>query len=153
MKFLSHGFLISYIITGLLSCRSIKEPIYKGIDNLQLKSLALNQSTLSLNMNYFNPNKSGIKLKEAEGDAWMDSTYLGHFHMDTLIQIYGNTAFSIPVKLDVDMKNAVKNVLNAIFSPEIVLKIDGKAKIGKAGVFVRYPIRYEGKQNIAEMIK
>jgi hypothetical protein len=29
----------------------------------------------------------------------------------------------------------------------------GKAKVGKGGIFIRYPINYEGKQNIKDFLK
>jgi LEA14-like dessication related protein len=152
-KAYSSYLILGAVITALFSCRALKEPEYKGINNLRLTNVGLNQSVLSLEMNYFNPNHSAVKLKEAEGDAWMDSTYLGHFRMDTLIHIFGNSDFSVPVKLDMDMKYALQNIANAIFNTEVILKIDGKAKVGKGVIFIRYPIHYEGRQNLSELFK
>ncbi len=145
--------ILATVITGLFSCRALKEPVYKGINNLRLTKIGVNESMLSLEMYYFNPNRSAVKLKEAEGDAWMDSTYLGHFRMDTLIQIYGNSDFSLPVNLGVDMKYALQNIVTAIFNTEVILRIDGRAKVGKGGIFIRYPIHYEGRHNLSELLK
>jgi hypothetical protein len=36
---------------------------------------------------------------------------------------------------------------------EIYLKIDGMARLGKAGFYFNYPIRFEGKQALAELMK
>ncbi|OQY94290.1 MAG: hypothetical protein B6D37_08535 [Sphingobacteriales bacterium UTBCD1] len=137
----------------LFSCSTIKEPVFNGIDDLRLNEMGVNASTLSLRLNYFNPNHSGIKLKNAEGDAWVNQALLGHFKMDTTVNIPGRSDFTLPVKLEIDMKNALKNATALLFSKEINLKINGKAKIGKGGVFINYPILYEGKQDITKLMK
>ena len=147
-------FLIFYLVLlCLFSCRAIKEPDYKNMNNLLLTKLGADESTFSLQLNYFNPNHFGLRLKEVEGDAWLDSTYLGHFWMDTLIHIPANSDFSVPVKLGVDMKHVFQNAFAAIFNSELILKIDGRAKFGKAGVFIHYPIHYQGRQNFTEILK
>ncbi|HVT85978.1 MAG TPA: LEA type 2 family protein [Chitinophagaceae bacterium] len=141
------------LVLFFFSCTSIKDPVFNGISELKVTGIGMNESTLSLQLNYFNPNKSGLWLKNAEGDAWMDDNLLGHFKMDTSIRITGNTDFVIPVQLGVDMKNAVKNAAALLFKQEINFRIDGKAKIGKGGVFINYPIRYEGKQDVSKLFQ
>lgn len=141
------------LVLIFFSCTSIKDPVFNGISELKVTGIGMNESTLSLQLNYFNPNKSGLWLKNAEGDAWMDDNLLGHFKMDTSIRITGNTDFVIPVQLGVDMKNAVKNAAALLFKQEINFRIDGKAKIGKGGVFINYPIRYEGKQDVSKLFQ
>jgi len=147
----NYNFLIILISIVLLSCRSIKEPIYNGIDDLRINKIDLNESVLSINLKCFNPNKWGLKLKEAEGDAWLAGNFLGHFKMDTLIHISGNSDFNIPVNLVVNMKDVYKNAFNVILNPEVIIKVEGTARFGKGGIFIRYPIRYEGKQNLSEI--
>jgi LEA14-like dessication related protein len=135
------------------SCTAVKDPVFNGISELKVIGVSKNESTLSLQLNYFNPNRSGLWLKNAEGDAWMDDNLLGHFKMDTSIKISGNSDFVVPVQLGVDMKNAVKNAAALLFNQEIKLKIEGKAKIGKRGVFINYPLRYEGKQDVSKLFQ
>ncbi len=146
--------LISFFLIHLmLSCRSIKSPGFVGIENPRLQSFDLNESTLAMDLRYFNPNKSRLKLKEAGGDAYLDGVMLGHFNMDTLINIPANEEFILPVKLKVDMKNVLKNSITTFLKNEVMIKLDGKAKVGKGSIFIRYPIHYEGKQNINELMK
>lgn len=152
-SFSSILFVAAIFSLGLVSCGSLKEPEFKGIENVRIKKFGLNESTLSLNLHYFNPNKSRIKLKKAEGDAWIDGKFLGHFIIDTLVLIPANGDFQLPVKLKMDMSSLLKNSLAALFNKEVLVKIDGKAKVGKAGLFISYPIRYEGKQNFGDMLK
>jgi hypothetical protein len=110
-------------------------------------------SSISFDVEYFNPNKKGGKLKEAEGEAWLDSNYLGHFRVDTLIDIPGNANFIIPVRLDVDMKYFVKYSMTGFKNEDILVTIKGKARVGRGGVYKRFPINYEGKQNLGELMK
>jgi LEA14-like dessication related protein len=147
------SWVILLISLAFVSCGSVKEPEFRGIENIRIKSFGLKESTLNLNLHYFNPNKSRLSLKKAEGDAWIDGKLLGHFIVDTLVQIPAEGDFQLPVNLKMDMGSAFKNSLNAFFNKEVMVKIDGRAKVGKAGIYIHYPIRYEGKQNFGEMIR
>ena len=141
------------ISVSLLSCGNLKEPDFQGIENVKLSRLGLQQSNLLLNLLYFNPNNSGMKLKRAEGDAWVDDNYLGHFTVDTLIHIAPVSDFRLPVNLHVDMNFLLKNGVAAFLGKDVTVKLDGKARLGKGIIFINYPIRYEGKQKVADFLK
>ena len=102
---------------------------------------------------YFNPNRSRLKLKSAQGDAWIENNYLGHFTIDSLIHIPANGDFRLPVKLQVDMNKFFKNYLLTFLAKEVTIKVAGRARVGKGFIFINYPIRYEGKQNLEELFK
>jgi hypothetical protein len=89
----------------------------------------------------------------AEGDAWVDSTYLGHFIVDTLIHILPRSEFRLPVKLDMDMSHFVQNMSIAFLGKTSTVKFEGKAKVGKGAIFINYPIRYQGVQDLGEWLK
>jgi len=120
---------------------------------VRVGEIGLTGSTLELDLHYFNPNKSKLQLKYAEGDAWLDETKLGHFIVDTLIHIPANADFFLPVNLKVDMTYILRNAISAFINKEIMVKIDGTAKVGKSGLFIHYPIHYQGKQNLSELFK
>ena len=149
--FFSSGGIVLLAVVNF-SCASLKEPDFKGLDNVRVGRFGLNESTLTLDLHYFNPNKISLKLKEAEGDAWMDGNLLGHFTVDTLVTIPANDNFNLPVKLKVDMKKVFQNSLTAFLAREVMIRIEGKAKLGKGGMYIRYPIRYEGKQNLDKIL-
>ena len=151
--YLSLPFLCLVSLFFLQSCGSIKEPDFKSIENVRISKFGLSESTLSLDLRYFNPNKFRVKLQKAEGDAWIENNFLGHFSMDTLIHIPANGEFSLPVKLQVDMGKIFKNSLVAFLAKEVMIKVEGKARLGKGFVFINYPIRYEGNQNLGELLK
>ena len=142
--------LVSYL---LFSCGSVKEPELKEISAMRVSQLGLKESTLSFDLEYFNPNNFQVKLKEAEGDVWLDEKLLGHFTIDTLIHIPARADFRLPVKLKADMNQLLKNSLAALLNKEVLIKIQGSANIGKGLIFIRYPIWYEGKENLGELLK
>lgn len=147
--------VFTLLLTMLLieSCNSFKEPEFIGLDNIRMGAAGVKSSSVNFDIHYFNPNKSKLQLKHAEGDAWLESTKLGHFIIDTLIRIPENSDFFLPVKLDVDMTYILKNALIGYLNKEVSVRIEGMAKVGKSGIFIHYPIHYEGKQNLSELIK
>ena len=146
-------FLTCIFAVSFYSCKSFKQPDFKGIENLKLSKLGLSQSTLKLDLVYYNPNNSKLQLKSAEGDAWLEGNLLGHFSMDTLIKIPALADFILPLKLEMNMKKLVQNSAVLLLKNEILLKVEGKAKVGKGSIFVNYPIHYEGKQKTDSLMK
>jgi len=135
------------------SCGKMKDPIFKGIENVKVNEAGIEGSTVTLDIVYLNPNNFNGLLKEAEGDAWMDSTYLGHFFVDTIVLIPAGNEFLVPVKLAVDMKQILKHSLTAFLNEEVMLSITGKAKAGKSGIYKNFSLNYHGKQNLRELFK
>jgi LEA14-like dessication related protein len=144
-------FLPSMVII-LSSCATMKEPEFRQIEQLKLKSFSFETSTLTMSLHYYNPNKSGLKLKNAEGDAWADEQFLGHFTIDTLVNIAPHSEFNIPVNMQVVTGSLLKTSLLSLGNREILFRVEGKAKIGKGSFFIRYPIRYQGTQRLSAML-
>lgn len=154
MKLFSPFLVSLFVAVALLSsCGKVKEPDFKGIGNLRMNKFGFNSSSFSVDLHYFNPNRSGLQLKAAEGDAWMDGRFVGHFTMDTLIQIRGNSDFRLPIHFQGEMGPLFKNSLAAMMGKQTLLKVEGKAKIGKSGIFINYPIRYEGSHNFVDLLR
>jgi LEA14-like dessication related protein len=133
------------------SCTRLKEPDFKGVENLKLGKLGLKKSILRADLHFHNPNGFRLILQRAEGDAWIEDNFLGHFTVDTLVEIPSKEAFRIPVKMEVDMSKLAKNSLLAIFRPEVLIRIEGKAKVGKGMLSINYPFRYSGKHDLGEV--
>ena len=131
----------------------MKEPVFNHIDNVRLNKLGLGTSVMTFDMQYFNPNNKKGTLKEAEGEAWLDSSYVGHFYVDTTVNIPALSNFTVPVKLNVDMKYLLKYSLFGFKNEEILVTVKGNAIVGKAGIYKKIPLQYEGRQNLAELIK
>ncbi len=141
-----------FLIAGLFaSCKKMKDPVFKGIENVSMNAVSMRSASVTLDIRYLNPNNFRGQLSRAEGDAWVDSVYLGHFVVDTTIHIPANSEFLVPVKLDLDMKQVLKHGLTGATKEEVTLKITGTARAGKSGFFKNVALNYIGKQNLKEL--
>jgi LEA14-like dessication related protein len=140
--------LFLFIATLGLANLFLKEPEFIDARNFELKSLVVKTSTVSADLFYYNPNNLGLQLKKAELDVYIDDKFLGHSLLDTLIFIPKKGTFSFPVNMEVEMKNIFPNAFSLLTKTEIDLRIEGTAKVGKGGVFLNIPVRYQGKQRI-----
>lgn len=147
------GLLI--ISLGLLvsSCGKMEKPVFNYIDNFKIKKPGIKKSLVTFDVQCFNPNNSKARLKEADGEAWLDSNYVGHFYVDSTIAIPAKSNFAIPVKLDMDMKNMLIYSLNGFKNEDVLVKVKGNARVGKSGFYKTIPLSYEGKHNLADLMK
>ncbi|HLO81524.1 MAG TPA: LEA type 2 family protein [Chitinophagaceae bacterium] len=140
--------LFLFIVTLGSVTLFLREPEFIDARNFELKSLGVKTSTVSADLFYYNPNNMGLQLKKAELDVYIDDKFLGHSLLDTLIFIPKKDTFSFPVNMDVEMKNIFPNAFSLLTKTEIDLRIEGTAKVGKGGLFLNIPVRYQGKQRI-----
>ena len=129
-----------------LGCGKPKELQYIDLKNFKVNSLGLKGSVISADVIYYNPNSFKLKLKQAQMDVTVNNVFLGHSTLDTLMVIPKLDTFAIPVHMTIDMKALISNSLSALFSNEVDLKLEGSAKLGKAGVYKNFPFSYQGKQ-------
>jgi LEA14-like dessication related protein len=143
--------LLSLLFTFVFmsSCREPKELEYRDFKNLSSEKLGFSSSVFNIDLVYYNPNNFGLDLKRTNLDIYIDNNYLGHTEQDYQIHIPKRGEFTLPVKIDVDMKNAYKNALPALFGKEVMLKVTGKIKIGKANVYKTFDVNYEGKHKFS----
>lgn len=141
-------FCLSVILT-LHSCTAPKAVEYKTYHNFSINQLGFNSSTISLDLEYYNPNNFGMQLKNTDLDIFIDGNLLGHSVTDSLIYIPRRGNFIVPVKFNVDMRNAFKNAFNTLIGKEVLVKLAGKVKVGKGNVFMNFPINYESKQTFS----
>ena len=131
------------------SCREPKDLEYRDFKNLSTDKLGFSSSIFNIDLVYYNPNNFGLDLKSTILDIFIDNNYLGHTEQDYQIHIPRRGEFILPVKIDVDMKNAYKSALPALFGKEVLLKITGKIKLGKVNVYKTFDVNYEGIQKFS----
>ena len=143
-----HSFFLVFILLMLFmpSCREPKELEYRNFKNLSSEKLGFSSSTFKVDLIYYNPNNFGVQLKRTDLDIYIDGNYLGHTAQDYQINIPRRGEFTLPIKVEVDMKNAYKNAFPALFGNEVLVKIVGKVKLGKANVYKSFDVNYEGRQ-------
>lgn len=141
-------FLIVLICTS--SCQAPKELEYRDFKNLSVDKIGFASSMLKVDLIYYNPNNFGLQLKYTDLDIYVDNNYLGHSSQDYQITIPRRSEFTLPLQVQLDMKNLMKNAIpTLLLSKEVMIKITGTVKLGKANVYKTFPVNYEGLQKFS----
>ena len=141
--------MLFLFIAGLISCSSPKMLEYRDYSNFRINKAGFNVSSVNLDLQYYNPNNFGMQLRRLDLDIYIDGSLLGHSALDTLIQIPRKNTFTLPLTVEVDMHNMLKNAWATLVNKEVTVKATGTMKVGKANVFMSMPVNYEGKQTVS----
>lgn len=143
MKKLLSPLLLSLLI---LSCKT-KPLEYVSFQNLKMVKLGFPNSTISLDVNCYNPNKFGVVLNRLESDVYVNKEFLGKALLDSSITVPRRDSFLVPVKMEVKMGSTMNSLLQLMSSnadsTTLLIKLDGKARVKKGGLVINYPISYE----------
>lgn len=120
---------------------------YRDLKNFHLQNIGSENSEVSLDLVYYNPNKFGVDLKNVNCNIYVNSMYIGNFKLDTTMHVPRTSEFTLPGRFEVNTKNILKNSINLLFN-EITLTAKGTTRVGKAGIFVNVPIDYSGKHKL-----
>jgi len=90
-----------------------------------------------------------MQLRNSDLDVFINGKLFGHSSVDTLIQIPKKDTFSLPVLFDVNMQSVYQNALNTLLGKEVELRVSGKIKVGKANVFMYFPVNYVSKETFS----
>jgi len=138
-------YLLFFLFTTSLfvSCGPPKALEYRDFKNFSIEKLGFSTSTAKMELVYFNPNNFGLQLKRTDLDIYIDNVLLGHTTQEYQITIPKKEEFSIPIQLSVDMRNLLKNSLHLAAKKQVMVKLTGSIKVGKANVFISFPVKYE----------
>lgn len=144
-----YSIILLAVIFFTPSCQAPKELVYRNFKNLKVENVGFAATTLKVDLIYYNPNNFGLQLKYTDLDIYIDNNYLGDSSQDYQITIQKLSEFTMPLAIEVDMKNLLKNALPALLSKEVMIKITGTVKLGKANVYKTFPVSYEGLQRFS----
>jgi len=130
-----------------VSCAKPKSFDYLGFQNVKVLNWGIKESTIGMDVQFYNPN-ARLQLKRAEVDVHINNKFLGRTVIDSLIDIPRKDTFIIPMTMVVESFSAVSGIMQTISDTSVLVKLEGKATVGKSGVFFNYPIKYEGNQKI-----
>lgn len=130
----------------LLSCSAPKELEYREFKNLTIEKVGFASSSIKMDLIYYNPNNFGLELNRTDLDIFINNNYLGRTLQEYQVSIPRREEFAIPIKIDVDMKNLLKNGLITFLNNEVMIKVTGTIRVGKLNVFKSFTVNYEGKQ-------
>jgi LEA14-like dessication related protein len=132
----------------IIGCSKPKDIQYLDVGNFKMDEIGLGKSVISADLRFYNPNNFKMKMKDGSVDLSINNRFVGHSNLDTLLDIPKKDTFLIPLKMEVDMKSVLSNALNVLLSDGMDVKLDGNAKLGKAGIYFNVPIHYQGKQKL-----
>ena len=133
----------------LISCNTPKQLEYREFKNFTIDKPGFSSTALKMDLIYFNPNNFGLELNHTDLDIFINNNYLGKATQVVQVNIPRNAEFVIPIMMNVDMKNLLKNSLISMMSSEVLVKVTGTIRVGKLNVFKSFPINYEGKQQFS----
>ena len=143
-------FIVLTVIVVLMSaCHDPKDLVFKEFKNLSVDQLSFSGAALKVDLVYYNPNNFGLQLSRADLDLFLDSTFLGHSTQDIQVAIPKLDNFTIPLKVNLDVKNLLKNGLSSFFNRDVSVHVLGSVKLGKAGVYKSFPVDYTTVQNFS----
>ena len=144
-----------YLLLILLTagCQKPLTPQYLGIENLQVSKLAANESLVSANLKFYNPNPYPLQLKHADMNIYIDEKQAGHSILDSTIYIRKQDSFSVPVTVNIDLGNILSNALQLLLKGQVKISAEGTIKVKKSGIGFNIPVHYEGYQNLDSLLR
>ncbi len=142
--------VIAISTLGVVGCSQPKALVYQDLKNFRVQELNFQRATILLDLRLYNPNNYGLSLKNGDLDAYFNDKYLGKATLDERTAIPARDTFLLPVSVTADIRNIFSNALEVLTNGngEVLVRLQGSVRAGKAGIFVGVPINYEGKQRI-----
>lgn len=134
------------LIVTMTSCRTVKDLEYKEVKNIKLDKAGFSSIIVKADVVYYNPNKFSVEVNQANVDIFLNDNFLGNSKQIVQTKIPKESIFILPLQVEIDNKNLLKNGLNALFNKEVTLKMKGSVRAGKAGIFKTFPIDYKTVQ-------
>jgi LEA14-like dessication related protein len=142
-------FFLLLMILFMTSCREPKDLVFRDFQNLSIENVGLSSANLKVDLLYYNPNNFGLELKRTDIDIYINNNLLGHSSQDLQVAIPKRDVFTLPLKIDLDMKNLLKNGIISLLDKKVNVRLLGKVKVGKAGVFKIFNVDYQTEQNFS----
>lgn len=133
---------------ALAACSKPKDLQYVDFQNLKVEEWGFDKSKVKVDLRYYNPNRFDLQLKEADVNIFINNELAGHGILDSLITLPARDTFAFPLIFETDMQNLIKNTWHAGLQNEVTLKIVGKCKLGRTGIFFPFPIHYESREKL-----
>lgn len=134
------------VITLLVSCSNPRDLEYQDVKNFRLMELSM-KPKVGMDVQFYNPNKFGMTMKDADVDLYLNGKLVGHAQLDNSYDVPGLDTFLLPVTLTADLQQVLPNALAILANNKIEVELKGRVKAGR-GVFINIPINYKGEQEL-----
>ena len=141
----------AFILASCSTSKNLQEPEFRDVQNVRMIDVGLLQTKAGADLVYYNPNNFSVTLSSARGDVYLDNHYLGRFDIDEKVTVGKRSEFIIPAILKLDNISAIKNQKEIYKKKEVMLRIDGMARLTKMGVSKEIPIKYEKMESVDKL--
>lgn len=131
---------ILFILLKSSGCNDVKEIEYKGIKDTQLETLNLNNAAIRIYAEFFNPNNFGVDVKETNLSIYLNDKFISYAEQPSKTQIPKNSSFIFPITAHFDPLKALGFAFKNILSKSVKITVQGSAKVGKSGMYIRVPV-------------
>lgn len=142
---------LSFLILVILftSCHSPKSPEFISYDGLKVEKLGFKNTSIKANLHFFNPNNWGLKLEKTDLDIFVNETFLGHSSQIIGLNVPKKGAFTVPLLMEVDMKNLLKNTVSSLLNKRVTIRVKGKITAGKGKIRLTFPVDFSSEQELS----
>lgn len=141
-----YSILLVALMGMAASCGNPKDLEYVDVKGMAIKEISMTP-LVELEVAFYNPNKHGMTMKDADMDLYINEQKVGHAELMKSYDVPALDTFILPVSLHADMKKVLPNALSLLLNKEVDVELKGTVKAGR-GVFIPIPIRYKGKQKL-----
>ncbi|MCC7031133.1 MAG: LEA type 2 family protein [Chitinophagaceae bacterium] len=131
---------VAFVVLQSGGCNNVKELEYRGISKTTLQTLNLSNAELLIGLDYFNPNNFGLDIKETNLSVYLNDKFIALADQPSKTQIPKSALFTFPVVARFDPIKVLGFAFANIFSKKVKLTLQGSAKIGKQGVYLKVPL-------------
>lgn len=140
--------LLAMLLQSAGCGNDIKELEYKGVTKTELKTLSLSQAAIQVDLKYFNPNRFGIDVKETSLNFYLNDRFVAVADQPNKTQIPRESEFIFPIVAHFDPFKVLGPALTSVFNKKNKIGIQGSAKLGKGGVYIKVPVQIEEQVSI-----
>lgn len=148
MKIRKCYLLFLTVLALLAACATPKALEYRGVENIYIQGLSLEQSQIGLDIRFYNPNPYQLELKSGNIDIYINDHYLGNSSVQTLTVVPRENNFLLPLRLNASLKGILQGALSLLTKQEVNVKLAGNIKAGRNGLFVNIPVNAVTRQVI-----
>ncbi|HLK28097.1 MAG TPA: LEA type 2 family protein [Puia sp.] len=144
---------VFFIAVFITSCSKPLQPQYLGFENLQISKASGNESLVSANVKFYNPNNFPLELKHADINLFLNDKQAAHALLDTTINIPKLDSFYVPVSFNVSFGSILNNALQFLLNGKAKLNAEGYVRIKKSAFAFNVPIHYETYQSLDSLLQ
>lgn len=138
----------AFLMLQSAGCNKIKELDYKGIQSTEIQSLGLRNAALRINLAYYNPNTFGVDVKETNLSIYLNDAFVAVADQPEKTTIPRLSNFTFPIVAHFDPWKILGTAFQSLFNKKSKLRIEGTAKVGKGGVYIKVPVQITEEVNL-----